>query len=255
MTTFQLAFILVLCDIKLGLCQDDVDEEELEDHYEGWMEPITMGSLMKIRHQNSGQLLHSHEISWGSGSQQQSVTAYPTLGDANSLWQLYSAFGSSGFKHAEAIKCGDIVRFKHVRTKRWLHSHSNHRAPLSGKQEVTCFGDENHSDESDNWKVVCNKKASTNPDITNWWRRGESFSLQHVATKHYLFTSKKSAFTDSNCGQNCPILGQFETSAASKKVKGARWISSHGFYFRPYDFDDHPENYLSDDSDQIKEEL
>lgn len=121
-------------------------------------------------------------------------------------------------------------------------------------QEVTCFGDEYHSDESDNWKVVCNKKASSNPDITNWWRRGESFSLQHVATKHYLFTSKKSEFTDSNC-QGCPILGQFEVAASDKKVKGARWISSHGFYFRPHDFDDHPENYLSDDSDQMHKEL
>ena len=121
-------------------------------------------------------------------------------------------------------------------------------------QEVTCFGDEYHSDESDNWKIVCNKKASSNPDITNWWRRGESFSLQHVASKHYLFTSKKSEFTDQNC-KGCPILGQFEVAASDKKVKGARWISSHGFYFRPHDFDDHPENYLTDDSDQIKREL
>ena len=132
MATFRLAFILILFDFQLSVSQED--DEELEDHYEGWMEPITLGSLMKIRHQNSGHLLHSHEISWGSGSKQQSVTAYPTLGDANSLWQLYASFGTDNFHHAEAVKCGDIVRFKHVRTGRWLHSHSNHRAPLSKKQ-------------------------------------------------------------------------------------------------------------------------
>lgn len=135
MTTFHLVFIIILFDIKLNLSQED--EEEIEDHYEGWLEPITLGSLMKIRHQNSGHFVHSHEISWGSGSKQQSVTAFPTLGDANSLWQLYAPFGSGSFKHAEAIKCGDIVRFKHVQTKRWLHSHGNHRAPLSKKQVMS----------------------------------------------------------------------------------------------------------------------
>ena len=117
-------------------------------------------------------------------------------------------------------------------------------------QEVTCFGDEQNSDSSDDWKVVCNKKACTNPDIINWWRRGESFSLQHVNTKHYLFTSKKSEFNDNNC-RGCPILGQFEVAASDKKVKGARWQSSHGFYFRPYDFEDNFEQYLTDDSDLI----
>ena len=124
-------------------------------------------------------------------------------------------------------------------------------------QEVTCFGDENNSDESDNWKVICNKKASKNPDIINWWRRSESFSLQHVVTKHYLFTSKKSEFNDGNC-RGCPITGQFEVAASDKKVKGARWIPSHGFYFRPYDFVDDPGKYLMeqeiiDDDGQHKE--
>ena len=119
---------------------------------------------------------------------------------------------------------------------------------------MTCFGDENHSDESDDWKIVCNKKKTvSSPGITDWWRRGESFSLQHVATKHYLFTSKKSLFSDSNC-RGCPILGQFEVAASDKKVKGARWVTSHGFYFRPFDFEDNPEKYLSEDEEIIDPE-
>lgn len=120
---------------------------------------------------------------------------------------------------------------------------------------MTCFGDESESDLSDNWKVVCNRKASAKEGITNWWRRGESFSLQHSATKAYLFTSRKSEFTDSNC-RGCPILGQFEVAASDKKVKGARWLPAHGFYFRPHDFDERPEIYLLDDEDeQAKKEL
>eukprot|EP01083_Nonionella_stella_P066912 176608_1 len=245
--------ILLNAYLMLSGCHGD-DYDDMDSHYEGWMEPITIGSLMKIRHDNSGHLLHSHEISWGSGSQQQSVTAYPTLGDGNSLWQLYASYENHNFTHASAIECGDIVRLKHVKTKKWLHSHAPHRAPLSHKQEVTCFGDEANSDASDNWKVICNKKGSkADPDIINWWRRGVSFALQHVATKHYLFTSKKSEFNDGNC-RGCPILGQYEVAASEKKVKGARWISSHGFYFRPFDFDDNPERYLSDDTD-AKQEL
>ena len=125
-----LVFGLFLIDIILT----EEDDYDYDQHYEGWMEPITLGSLIKIKHENSGHLLHSHEISWGSGSQQQSVTAYPTLGDGNSLWQLYAKFGETNFTHASAIKCGSIVRLKHVRTKKWLHSHHNHRAPLSHKQ-------------------------------------------------------------------------------------------------------------------------
>ena len=60
--------------IDMIMTQDDYDE--YDSHYEGWMEPITLGSLIKLKHENSGHLAHSHEISWGSGSQQQSVTAY-----------------------------------------------------------------------------------------------------------------------------------------------------------------------------------
>merc|ERR1719491_1837737 len=92
-------------------------------------------------------------------------------------------------------------------------------------------------------------ERSLKEGITNWRRRGQSFSLQHSVTTAYLFTSKKSEFTDSNC-RGCPILGQFEVAASDKKVKGARWLPAHGFYFRPYDFDDSPERYLLDDEDE-----
>lgn len=132
MASFVVSIILIIL-INIILSDED-DDYDYDQHYEGWMEPITLGSLIKIKHENSGHLLHSHEISWGSGSQQQSVTAYPTLGDGNSLWQLYAKFGETNFTHASAIKCGSIIRLKHVRTNKWLHSHRNHRAPLSHKQ-------------------------------------------------------------------------------------------------------------------------
>lgn len=42
--------------------------------------------MIKLAHFGTKYLLHSHEIAYGSGSGQQSVTGYPTGDDANSLW-------------------------------------------------------------------------------------------------------------------------------------------------------------------------
>ena len=47
---------------------------------------MTCGSLIKLAHDSSKALLHSHDIAYGTGSGQQSVTGFPDLGDANSLW-------------------------------------------------------------------------------------------------------------------------------------------------------------------------
>lgn len=52
---------------------------------------VTCGSVIKLKHAASGYDLHSHEISYGSGSGQQSVTGYQDTSDANSLWSVHGA--------------------------------------------------------------------------------------------------------------------------------------------------------------------
>ena len=52
---------------------------------------VTCGSLIKLAHDSTKALLHSHDIAYGTGSGQQSVTGYPELGDANSLWIVRAA--------------------------------------------------------------------------------------------------------------------------------------------------------------------
>jgi dolichyl-phosphate-mannose--protein O-mannosyl transferase len=44
--------------------------------------------VIKLKHLASGFRLHSHDIKYGSGSGQQSVTGFPNIDDANSLWVI-----------------------------------------------------------------------------------------------------------------------------------------------------------------------
>ncbi len=47
---------------------------------------VTCGSTIKLAHVPTKFRLHSHEVAYSRGSQQQSVTAFPTSDDGNSLW-------------------------------------------------------------------------------------------------------------------------------------------------------------------------
>ena len=47
--------------------------------------------MVKLKHASSEYDLHSHEISYGSGSGQQSVTGYKDTSDAASLWAVKGA--------------------------------------------------------------------------------------------------------------------------------------------------------------------
>lgn len=58
---------------------------------------VTCGSAVKLRHTDSSTLLHSHDVSWGTGSRQQSVTTslseFRQEDDPNSLWVVRGSHG------------------------------------------------------------------------------------------------------------------------------------------------------------------
>lgn len=47
---------------------------------------ITYGSVLKLAHEKTKFRLHSHDVPYGSGSGQQSVTGFPNVDDSNSYW-------------------------------------------------------------------------------------------------------------------------------------------------------------------------
>ena len=50
---------------------------------------VTCGSSLKLMHIGTKTRLHSHQVSYSRGSQQQSVTGFPDADDGNSLWIVY----------------------------------------------------------------------------------------------------------------------------------------------------------------------
>lgn len=114
---------------------------------------VTCGSVIKLLNTDYRVRLHSHDVKYGTGSGQQSVTATEVQEDINSHWLIKAATGKPCTR-GEPIKCGTLIRLEHVETKKNLHSH-NFQSPLSGNQEVSCYGDKGEGDSGDNWTVVC----------------------------------------------------------------------------------------------------
>jgi len=51
-------------------------------------DPVTCGSVLKLQNVADPIRLHSHEVKYGSGSGQQSVTGMANSDDVNSHWQI-----------------------------------------------------------------------------------------------------------------------------------------------------------------------
>ncbi|CAI4222500.1 unnamed protein product [Auanema sp. JU1783] len=173
---------------------------------------VTCRSLVKLMNANEGSRLHSHDVKYGSGSGQQSVTAVKNSDDVNSHWMIYPEL-KADCGRGEPIKCGDKIRLKHLSTGCFLHSHHFH-APLSKQhQEVSCFGSDKESDSGDNWEVVCSDDE---------WIETESVRLKHVITGVYL------ALSGQQFGR--PIHGQREVVGVDGITNGVNWKVAEGVF-------------------------
>eukprot|EP01018_Ginkgo_biloba_P006978 Gb_21723 [translate_table: standard] len=174
---------------------------------------ITYGSVLKLMHDRTKFRLHSHDVPYGSGSGQQSVTGFSNVDDANSYW-VVNPDPESSAKQGDVIKSGTVIRLQHMKTRRWLHSHL-HASPISGNLEVSCFGGDDKSDTGDYWRLEIEGKGKV-------WMRDQKIRLQHVDTGGYLHSHDKKYTRIAG--------GQQEVCGITKKHADNVWLAAEGVY-------------------------
>lgn len=214
-----LVSLILLSTARAGWWSGDDHQHDHREYLEDLDEElsyVTYGSVIKLAHKGTGYRLHSHEVNYGGGSRQQSVTCYPDGTDSNSYWIVKEAFGERPQAQGTRIKHGDKVRFQHMMTGRNLHTHS-HTAPLSQPgYEVSCYGGE---DVMDNWVVDIPEKG--------FWKRGEYIRLKNAEMNTYLMSHSQV--------YPSPIQGQHEVKCVTRKNDDAFWYTEEGLYFESSD--------------------
>ncbi|CAL5001890.1 unnamed protein product [Urochloa decumbens] len=174
---------------------------------------VTYGSVIKLMHEKTKHRLHSHDVPYGSGSGQQSVTGFPEGDDSNSYWIIRPTPDSSS-KQGDAIETGSIIKLQHMKTRRWLHSHL-HASPLSGNLEVSCFGGDELSDTGDYWRLEIEGSGKV-------WKRDQKIRLRHIDTGGYLHSHNKK--------YNRLGGGQQEVCGVREKKADNIWLAVEGVY-------------------------
>ncbi|XP_069617327.1 stromal cell-derived factor 2 [Ranitomeya imitator] len=175
---------------------------------------VTCGSVVKLLNTKHNVRLHSHDVRYGSGSGQQSVTGVTTADDGNSYWRIRGKT-STVCERGTLVKCGQSIRLTHVNTGRNLHSH-HFTSPLSGNQEVSAFGDDGEGDILDDWTVLCNGE---------FWQRDEEVRLKHASTSVLL------SITGEQYGR--PINGQREVHGMTYASPHNYWKVMEGIFMKP----------------------
>lgn len=150
MTRQQIFVFVVGILLVFGVTRAHEEGEE-EEKTAPRVEVVTCGSLIKLKHVSSGFRLHSHQVTYGSGSGQQSVTGFPEYDDPNSLWYVRGSSPSSHCPQGRVVRMGDTIRLQHYSTQRNLHSHL-HQSPLTHGQEVSCYGEGGNGDTGDKFR-------------------------------------------------------------------------------------------------------
>lgn len=200
-------YVYLLTSIAFFLCSHSQGDSR-EFKY------VTCGSVLKLVNPRHNVRLHSHEVKYGSGSGQQSITGVDNADDGNSYWVVRGKMDAP-CKRGTPVKCGSTVRLQHLATKRNLHSH-HFQSPISHNQEVSAFGENGEGDDLDHWSVVC---------PTKFWERQDKIRFKHSATKVYLHV------TGDQFGR--PISGQKEISGYSYPETGNEWKATEGIYVKP----------------------
>ncbi|KAM6372812.1 stromal cell-derived factor 2 [Pluvialis apricaria] len=176
--------------------------------------PVTCGSVVKLLNVRHNVRLHSHDVRYGSGSGQQSVTGVSAADDGNSYWRVRGRTAAV-CERGTPVRCGQAIRLTHLGTGRNLHSH-RFASPLSGNQEVSAFGEAGEGDYLDDWTVVCSG---------TYWSRDSEVRFQHASTDVFL------SVTGEQYGR--PIHGQKEVHGMAASSQNNYWKVMEGIFMQP----------------------
>ncbi|KAG1940610.1 stromal cell-derived factor 2 [Pimephales promelas] len=175
---------------------------------------VTCGSVVKLLNVKHNVRLHSHDVRYGSGSGQQSVTGVTAVEDSNSYWSVRGT-SDTACHRGNPVQCGQNIRLTHVNTGRNLHSHY-FTSPLSSNQEVSAFGENGEGDHLDEWTVLCAGSV---------WKRDDSVRFRHTATDALL------SVTGEQYGR--PIHGQREVHGMMISGSHSDWKTMEGIFMKP----------------------
>ncbi|XP_072907949.1 stromal cell-derived factor 2-like protein 1 [Hemitrygon akajei] len=199
---------LSMCMLLAAVVTATVASSPTEQQY------VTCGSVVKLLNHRHNVRLHSHDVKYGSGSGQQSVTGVSASDDSNSYWTVRGKPGQV-CQRGIPIKCGQSIRLTHVNTGRNLHSH-HFVSPLSGNQEVSAFGENGEGDDLDVWTVQCSGMR---------WERDDDVRFKHVGTQVFL------TITGEQYGH--PIRGQLEVHGTFSPSVDNYWTVMEGVFIKP----------------------
>lgn len=148
--------------------------------------PIPFFSVIRLRH-SAGKYLASVACNYAhDGGSGQQVVGCVDAPDHSTLWLVRSEHGTDYEVRSENLPDKAIIRLEHIQTHKNLHSHGN-RSPVTGQQEVTCFGEGGLGDFNDDWII-------STRDQSGYLTTGKAVRIQHLQTSHWLHSHSGNNF-------------------------------------------------------------
>jgi MIR domain-containing protein/PASTA domain-containing protein len=175
-------------------------------------DPVRYGATLKLRHQATGASLRSQPFVSGrlSASGQATVTCFDGPGE-NDLWRVKGPHGRPPDPSRQGVAHGEVVRFEHLGSGKNLHSHTEFLSPVTGQQEVTCFGEDGVGDPGDDWRIEVEGGGR--------WLAGTPVRLIHGSTGHALHSHQ--GFEHAQW-----TMGQQEVTCFAERDGNDFWLAS-----------------------------
>jgi dolichyl-phosphate-mannose--protein O-mannosyl transferase len=180
------------------------------------VEYVTCGSLITLKGFKQDTTLACKEAVYGAhGSGQHACTGMGKETAESDRYFIVRGIEGEDCLQGTIIPKGMKIRFQHMASGRWLHSH-RFRSMMSNNQEVSCFGGPGESDDSDVWKVTWTGGSKH-------WESKDKVYLQHDVTQVYLAAA----------GQEYPqpLQGQKEIVGFKSKTADTIFTVAEGVYF------------------------